>query len=75
VKEGVFSLLKGDNPFHSRPARFKGTRRETTWETGRRARISSRNESENFMGGLWAFIQGEAPGDSRHHHYPLISNK
>ena len=54
VKEGVFSLLKGDSPFHSRPARFSGTRRETTVDTGSRARISSRNESENFITRQWA---------------------
>jgi hypothetical protein len=41
--------LKGDSPFHSRPARLSGTRRETTCETGSRDLISSKNESENFM--------------------------
>ena len=54
MKDGVFSLLKGDSPFHSRPARFKVTRRETTWLTGSRARISSRNKSGNFMLGVGA---------------------
>jgi hypothetical protein len=54
VKDGVFSLLKGDSPFHSRPARFKFTRRPTTCDTGNRARISSKNESENFIAGLGA---------------------
>jgi hypothetical protein len=29
---------------------LSATRRETTAETGSRARISSRNESENFIG-------------------------
>ena len=41
--EGVFSLLKGESPFHSRPAFFRRTRRPTTSETGRRVRSSSRN--------------------------------
>ena len=41
--EGVFSLLKGESPFHSRPAFFSRTRRPTTSETGSRARNSSRN--------------------------------
>src|SRR5262245_17032516 len=43
VNEGVFSLLKGESPFHSRPAFLSFTRRPTTSETGRRARSSSRN--------------------------------
>ena len=41
--EGVFSLLKGESPFHSRPAFLSFTRRPTTSETGSRARSSSRN--------------------------------
>src|SRR5215468_2208726 len=41
--EGVFSWLKGESPFHSRPAFFSFTRRPTTSDTGRRARSSSRN--------------------------------
>ena len=41
--EAVFSLLKGDRPFHSRPAFFNATRRPTTSETGSRAFSSSRN--------------------------------
>ena len=32
--EGVFSCLKGDRPFSSRPARFSATLRATTWLTG-----------------------------------------
>src|SRR5215475_6317351 len=44
--DGVFSLLKGDNPFHSRPALRNFTRRPTTSDTGSRARNSSRNASE-----------------------------
>ncbi len=35
--DGVFSLLNGDSPFHSRPAFLSFTRRPTTSETGRRA--------------------------------------
>ena len=35
--DGVFSLLNGDSPFHSRPAFLSCTRRPTTSETGRRA--------------------------------------
>src|SRR5262249_61219687 len=46
---GVFSLLKGDNPFHSRPALRNFTRRPTTSETGSRARSSSRNCGVNRM--------------------------
>ncbi len=42
-KDGVFSLLKGESPFHSRPAFFSVTRRPTTSETGSRVRSSSRN--------------------------------
>src|SRR5436190_1799990 len=42
-KDGVFSLLKGESPFHSRPALRSFTRRPTTSETGSRARSSSRN--------------------------------
>ena len=41
--DGVFSLLNGDRPFHSRPAFCSFTRRPTTSETGRRAFSSSRN--------------------------------
>src|SRR5215510_1362314 len=40
--DGVFSLLNGDSPFHSRPAFFSLTRRPTTSETGSRAFSSSR---------------------------------
>lgn len=40
--EGVFSLLNGDSPFHSRPALVSFTRLPTTSETGSRARISSK---------------------------------
>src|SRR5262245_53558626 len=47
--EGVRSLLKGDSPFHSRPAFLSCTRRPTTSETGRRARSSSRNWGGNRM--------------------------
>ena len=47
--DGVFSLLKGDSPFHSRPAFFNFTRRPTTSDTGSRARSSSRNWAENRM--------------------------
>src|SRR5262245_35616286 len=47
--EGVRSLLKGDSPFHSRPAFLSRTRRPTTSETGRRARSSSRNWGGNRM--------------------------
>ena len=42
-KDGVFSGLKGESPFHSRPAFFSCTRRRTTSDTGNRARISSMN--------------------------------
>ena len=35
--DGVFSLLNGDRPFHSRPDFCNFTRRPTTSETGRRA--------------------------------------
>src|SRR5262249_39207336 len=41
--EGVFSLLKGESPFHSRPDFLSFTRRPTTSDTGRRAPSSSRN--------------------------------
>src|SRR4051812_31595530 len=41
--DGVFSLLNGDRPFHSRPDFINFTRRPTTSETGSRARSSSRN--------------------------------
>ena len=51
-KDGVFSWLNGDSPFHSRPAFFSFTRRPTTSETGRRVRISSRNSGEKRMGWL-----------------------
>ncbi len=47
--DGVFSLLKGDSPFHSRPALRSLTRRPTTSETGSRARSSSRNCGEKRM--------------------------
>src|SRR5688500_3625916 len=47
--EGVFSLLKGESPFHSRPAFFSDTRRPTTSETGSRAFKSSRKSGENRM--------------------------
>src|ERR1700681_2691679 len=47
--EGVFSLLKGESPFHSRPDFLSFTRRPTTSETGRRARSSSRNSGEKRM--------------------------
>ena len=43
-KDGLFSALKGDSPFHSRPAFTSLTRRRTTSETGSRALISSRKE-------------------------------
>ena len=43
VNDGVFSLLNGDSPFHSRPALRNFTRLPTTSETGSRARSSSRN--------------------------------
>ena len=48
--DGVFSLLKGESPFHSRPAFLSFTRWPTTSETGRRARSSSRNWGEKRMG-------------------------
>ena len=47
--DGVFSLLNGDSPFHSRPALRNFTRRPTTSETGSRARSSSRNCGVNRM--------------------------
>src|SRR6201987_1669276 len=47
--EGVFSLLKGESPLHSRPAFLSFTRRPTTSETGRRARSSSRNSGGKRM--------------------------
>src|SRR5881394_2257108 len=47
--DGVFSLLKGESPFHSRPAFFKETRRPTTSETGSRAFRSSRKSGEYRM--------------------------
>ncbi len=47
--EGVFSLLNGDRPFISRPARVSLTRLPTTSETGMRARSSSRNWGEKRM--------------------------
>src|ERR1700734_1439882 len=47
--DGVFSWLKGDSPFHSRPALRNFTRRPTTSETGSRARSSSRNCGVNRM--------------------------
>ena len=50
-KDGVFSALKGDRPFHSRPAFCNLTRRRTTSDTGRRALISSRKVGGNRMGG------------------------
>src|SRR5579863_1132230 len=45
--DGVFSLLKGDSPFHSRPALRNFTRFPTTSDTGSRARNSSRNWGVN----------------------------
>src|SRR5262249_27585781 len=48
-KDGVFSLLNGDRPFHSRPALRNFTRLPTTSETGSRARSSSRNCGVNRM--------------------------
>src|SRR5262249_6322375 len=48
-KDGVFSLLNGERPVHSRPAFFSATRRPTTSETGRRERKSSRNEAGKRM--------------------------
>ncbi len=48
-KDGVFSALKGESPFHSRPALARRTRLPTTAETGSRALISSRTEGGNFM--------------------------
>src|SRR5262245_61663794 len=48
--DGVFSLLKGESPFHSRPAFLSFTRRPTTSETGSRARSSSRNCGEKRIG-------------------------
>jgi type I site-specific restriction-modification system R (restriction) subunit len=56
---------KGDRPFHSRPARLTCTRRDTTWLTGSRARISSRNESENFISGTVGLRGGWREPDSR----------
>src|SRR5256885_6994632 len=47
--DGVFSLLNGESPFHSRPAFFSLTRRPTTSDTGRRDRRSSRNEGGKRM--------------------------
>ena len=47
--EAVFSLLKGDSPFHSRPDFFNYTRRPTTSETGSRAFNSSRNSGVKRM--------------------------
>src|SRR3954469_10853772 len=52
VKLGVFSALKGDSPFHSRPALFRRTLRPTTADTGRRTRISSRILDGERNGGL-----------------------
>jgi hypothetical protein len=46
--DGVRSLLKGDNPFISRPALTRRTRRPTTAETGMRLRKSSRKFGENI---------------------------
>jgi hypothetical protein len=48
--DGVFSLLNGDSPFHSRPALRNFTRRPTTSETGSRARSSSRNCGQKRIG-------------------------
>src|SRR6266702_4745696 len=48
--DGVFSLLNGERPFHSRPAFLSRTRRPTTSETGSRARSSSRNWGGKRMG-------------------------
>ena len=47
--EGVFSLLKGESPAHSRPDFLSLTRRPTTSDTGRRAFSSSRNSGEKRM--------------------------
>src|SRR5205085_6453699 len=47
--DGVFSLLKGESPFHSRPAFFNATRRPTTSDTGRRAFKSSMKSGEKRM--------------------------
>ena len=55
--DGVFSLLNGDSPFHSRPAFLSWTRRPTTSETGRRDFKSSRNRSGKRMGDLGALSQ------------------
>src|SRR5262245_60938241 len=49
-KDGVFSLLNGDRPLNSRPARTSFTRRPTTSDTGRRAFSSSRNWDVKRMG-------------------------
>src|SRR5215813_9453801 len=49
-KDGVFSLLKGDRPLNSRPARASFTRLPTTSETGSRAFSSSRNCGVKRMG-------------------------
>jgi hypothetical protein len=49
-KDGVFSEVKGESPFHSRPARINLTRRRTTSETGSLALISSRKEGGNRIG-------------------------
>src|SRR5262245_12477367 len=48
--DGVFSLLNGDSPFHSRPDRCSLTRLPTTSETGSRAFSSSRNCGVKRMG-------------------------
>ena len=48
-KEGVFSALKGESPFHSRPARTNLTRPRTTSDTGSLALISSRKDGGNRM--------------------------
>ena len=48
--DGVFSWLKGERPFHSRPDFFSCTRRRTTSDTGSRARRSSRNCGVKRMG-------------------------
>ena len=47
--DGVFSLLNGESPLHSRPALRNLMRLPTTSDTGSRVRRSSRNCGENRM--------------------------
>src|SRR5689334_8723187 len=61
-KEGVFSALKGESPFHSRPALWRRTRLPTTAETGSRALISSRTEGGNF---ILLYVDPERPKANR----------